>query len=72
MTDRLTFVLTLGYFIRGPELSWKQNTVSCSFTGQITAWAEHCQLQQRLSPQDTLSCLAAAYETSNGASGKTS
>ena len=41
MTDHLAFVLTLGYFTKGPELSWKQNTVSCSFTGQITAWAEH-------------------------------
>lgn len=40
MTDHLAFVHTLGYFTKGPELSWKQNTVSCNFTGQITAWAD--------------------------------
>lgn len=42
MTDHLAFVLTFGYFTKGPELSWKQNTMSRSFMGQITAWAEHC------------------------------
>lgn len=40
MTDHLDFVLTLGYFTKEPELSWKQNTMSCSFMGHITAWAD--------------------------------
>lgn len=74
MTDHLAFVLTLGYFTKGPELSWKQNTVSGNFMGQITAWADANSLSAAampVTPGHTL-LLGAAYESSRGASGKTS